>query len=579
MSQLPAATVPALLRLGALPRQRWDEALEEVLRIDSELLDVDRVSFWSFQDDPPGIVCELGYVRSKRLFERGTVLLERDCADYLREARRVQVLAVSDARTDARLKSLASYVTSHDVGALMDAPVFAGGRLAGILCHEHVGGGRKWSTHESELALSMSQTLASLVEARARSDAEEAERRAAFVASVSHALAGTFDVAEAQRIAVRRPIPILGEMVSLIGYDGQRAWRVAVAHQDREEETELRRLTNRYGSDVRGPELGVYALREKHSLLLPMTDPESLRAYGLDEALVEACAHLRLRSMMAVPLFVRGTLTGVLTFGSTTRSYGRDELRFAESYAGMVGVLLSNTELYARARDAVQARDEFLSLAAHELRTPLASLTFSAGVLSTELPSGAPASVRRAADVLARQTKRLTRLSDLLIAASKGNGPETPRIVRPVDLVAVVREVIDEGRDALGRANCTPHLDAKGPVMVDGDPAELKVVVSNLLDNAMKFGAGEPIEISVRPQDDEAVLAVRDRGIGISDDEHARLFGRFERGVSAKNYGGLGLGLHISARIVVGHGGRIRAESHGDRGAEVIVELPRAKDE
>jgi len=103
-------------------------------------------------------------------------------------------------------------------------------------------------------------------------------------------------------------------------------------------------------------------------------------------------------------------------------------------------------------------------------------------------------------------------------------------------------------------------------------------VVTNLLSNAIKFGAGKPIEIAVGAECGTARLAVRDHGIGIAPEQRDRIFGRFERAVSERHYGGLGLGLYISSRIVADHGGSIRCESQPGAGSTFIVELPCARE-
>ncbi len=574
MAGVPPATVPALLRLGALPQRDWGDALEEVLQIDVGLLDVERVSFWSFQRDPPSIACELGYVRGKRLFERGAMFLESECREYLSEVRRARVVAVRDATTDSRLACLAEYVRSHDIGALLDVPVFAGGELAGILCHEHIGGPREWTTHEIEIALSMSHTVAALLEARARSNAEEAERRAAFLAHAGAALATALEVQEAQRKAVRLAVPTLGEIATLIAFDGARAWRAAQAHATPEGQTLLEQLTKQYGGDIQAPGLGVQAIRERQSLILPVVEPDALGKEGLHEPEIALLKELHVRSAMAVLTRARGVITGVLTFAATARNYGRDELRFAEAYASQVGILLSNVQLYSRAQEAVRARDEFLSLAAHEIRTPLAALTFSAEVLARETPTDAPNGVRGAVAILGRQTKRLSRLSDLLIAATEADAAPMALSMETIDVAALVREVAADFEELLARAGCELRLVAEKPVVIHGDRVELKVVVASLLDNAMKFGAGRPIDVTVDAPSGHARVTVRDHGMGISNEQHARLFQRFERGVSPRHFGGLGLGLHISSRIVAAHGGSIRAESRAGEGAALIVELP-----
>ena len=576
MVGVPLATIPALLRLGALPKHDWDKALGEVLRIASGLLEVERVSYWCFRDDPACIVAELGYVRSRLLFERGAVLLESESGEYLAETRRVQVLAIDDVASDARVRSFASYLAQHDVGALLDVPVFAGGKLVGILCHEHVGGPREWTARDAELALSVGQALTTALECRARTSAEDAERRSSFLARVGAVFARTLDPPEARELAVRLPIPTLGEMAHLMGHDGARTWSIAQAHLDAEGQAILEhQVRDRADGTVR-PVLGRKALREGQSLLLPVTDPIVMRDAGLDEESIEDARALHVRSVMAVLLEVRGETTGVLTLASTTRRYDNDDLRFAESYAERAALMLANMELYAQARDAIVVRDEFLSLAAHELRTPLMSLTLSAAVLAKEAPPDAPAGSRRAVETIARQTRGLARLSDPLLAASRTERAPIAMDAEPVDVAALVREVAADFESALTRAGCELRLDADTPVLVHGDSTELEVVVSNLLDNAMKFGAGRPVEVAVDAPDGQARVVIRDRGIGISDEQRERLFGRFERGVSMKHFGGLGLGLHIASRIVEAHGGTLRASSRAGEGATLTVELPRA---
>jgi signal transduction histidine kinase len=577
MVGVPAATIPALLRLGALSKHDWDRALEEVLRIASALLGVDRVSYWTFRDDPPSIHAELGYVSSRLLFERGTVLLESDCGEYVAETRRLQILAIDDTASDARARSLASYLKQHGVGALLDVPVFARGKLAGILCHEHVGGPREWTARETELALSVGQALATALEARARGSAEDAEQRSSFLARVSTALARTLDLDEARELTVRLPIPLLAEMVLLIGYDGARAWSLAQAHQDAGGQALLDRLARQRSDDVSGPGIGMKALREQQSLLLPLTNPSTLHAAGLDEESAGLIRRLGIRSAMSVLLEVRGETTGALTFATTTKSYDNDDLHFAESYAQRVGLMLSNVELYAQAKDAILVRDEFLSLAAHELRTPLMSLTLSADVLAKEACPDAPIASRRAVETIARQTRGLARLSDLLLAASQTERAPIRVDREPVDLAALVREVTTDFETALTRAGCELRLAADAPVLIHGDLTELRVVVSNLLNNAMKFGAGRPVDVAVDAPDGKARVTVRDHGIGIPDEQRARIFRRFERGVSMRHFGGLGLGLHLASRIVEAHGGTLRASSGAGEGATLTIELPPAR--
>jgi signal transduction histidine kinase len=569
-----SSVVSSLLRLAVMPKDDWDSALQQLLEIAGDLLDIERVNYWHLSAEPARIVCELGYVRSKKLFEHGSVLRESDCGAYFAEIRRVQVMVVEDTRTDPRVGALAPYLESHRVGAMLDVPVFAGGRMVGDLCLEHVGGPRRWTAHDVELGLTLSHSMTALLEVRARNDAERAERRSAFLAQTAAALAETLDPAQLAEIIVRRTIPELGDMGSLIAFDGQRAWRVAHAHADPEGQKVLGEMCGRYGGDIEGPGLGVEALRQKQSLLMPCCDPEALRALGLSEEIVAYFERLGVRSVMAVLMCVRTEVTGVLTIASRTRAYDRDDLRFAESYAEQVAIMLENTRLLAQAREAIRARDDFLQLAGHELRTPLTSLNLAVDLLRKTIgPAAAP--VLRAVETIDRQGARLARLTELIGLAAQSDGGEPPLQIEPVDLAALVREVALEFEDMCKREGCELRVQAGEPVWVEGDPTCLAVVASNLIGNAVKFGPRAPIDVVVRGTELGARLVVADHGIGIPTARLGAVFGRYERAVSSQHFGGLGLGLYIASKIVAAHGGTIGADSVPGEGATFTVELPR----
>jgi len=576
MSETPSNSVVAtLLRLGVMGKSDWDCALQQVLEICCDLVNVERASYWSFSADPPAITCELGYVRSKRMLERGVVLTEEAAPAYFEQIRTVNVLAVPDVRDDPRLQPMAAYFDTHVIRGLLDVPVFSQGRLVGILCHEAVHAPREWAAHDTELALTLSHTLSSLLEARARDHAEKSERRAAFLAQVASALADTLDPERASQIVVRRALPVLGDLCTLIGYDGQRAWRIASAHVEPAGQRLLDELTARYGGDISGPGLGVQALRERQSLLMQMADESTLREAGLADGQIDLLVALRVRSVLSVLLRVRDVVTGVLTFATRERNYDRDDMRFAEAYAQQVGTLLENTRLYAQAQAAIGARDDFLSLAGHELRTPLTSLQLAVDLLKKSL-SLPPPLAQRAVDTIDRQATRLSRLTELIVLSAQHCDGDLPLRFARIDLAALVTDVTSDFADLFARAGCEVGLHAEPGLVVDGDQTGLEVVISNLLANALKFGKGAPVEIRVQRDDDRVLVVVVDHGIGIPPERLDSVFERYERAVSPKNFGGLGLGLHISAKIVDAHRGTIHVDSRPGEGATFTVELPAA---
>jgi signal transduction histidine kinase len=235
----------------------------------------------------------------------------------------------------------------------------------------------------------------------------------------------------------------------------------------------------------------------------------------------------------------------------------------------------------AQAEQAVQARDAFLSIASHELRTPLNSLQLGVQSLlriSRQGGSAPPAVLAAVLDTVDRQTRRMARLVDTLLDLARIDSGRLDLAPRPVDLAATVREVAACFRPDLEQARCALNLRADNPVVGVWDPARLEQVVNNLLSNAVRYGAGLPIEIAVVADGGRARLTVTDHGIGIPPSERARIFERFERAVSARHYGGLGLGLFIVRQVLDAMGGSVRVESEPGRGSAFTVELPLAPD-
>jgi signal transduction histidine kinase len=184
--------------------------------------------------------------------------------------------------------------------------------------------------------------------------------------------------------------------------------------------------------------------------------------------------------------------------------------------------------------------------------------------------------VQRGLRTMARQSLHLNHLVEELLDISRIQAGRF-EIVRKdgVDLAQLVRTAAARFERELAIARCELVLDAPRPVVGRWDAARLDQVITNLLSNAFKFGPGRPIEVSVSNAPEVARLIVADHGIGIAREAHARIFDRFERGVSAEHYGGLGLGLYIVKQILEAHGGSIALASEIGAGARFTVTLPR----
>jgi signal transduction histidine kinase len=561
------------LRLSSLAGHDWDQALQEILYVASDIFNVGRFNYWRFRDQPRSIVCELGYF-AEGGFERGFVLRELDALPYFNEIRKSQIIAVEDALHDPRTECLGSYLKARGITSLLDAPVRIHGDLGGVLCAEQVGPPRSWTNEEQGLMVALSQTISTQLEAHARGLAERREQRTARLADVTAAMAESLDIARATLIAVQRAIPMLGEIAALWTLDDRSAWKPVTALMSESGQEILDELTRRFPLSVRGPGFSSRVLAERQTLFVPVVTPEAARSYGIEREELSLIDALGIRSAVGIPLMVRGQLTGVLVFASTTHTYDQDEMRFAELYAQRIGVLLENLRLYRESQAATRKRDEFVALASHEFRTPITSLRLSAHALARKAAEVAPSTFGALSERILRQTARLERLADRLLDTYQIDR-STPSIEpTTLNLTEVVREVTHTLAETARGSGSELVLSASEPLVGHFDPIRIEQVLTNLIDNALKFGGGKPVEIDVRRNGRSAIITVKDRGIGIPEQDQDRVFARYERASSAQDFGGLGLGLHVVREIVRAHGGEVWLQSEPGKGTAVTVQLP-----
>jgi PAS domain S-box-containing protein len=232
---------------------------------------------------------------------------------------------------------------------------------------------------------------------------------------------------------------------------------------------------------------------------------------------------------------------------------------------------------YDAAEQAVRARDEFLSIASHELRTPLTTLQLRMESMHRQFVDGTtPLEPRlgRKLESSLRQSKRLISLVDNLLDVSRiTNGPILLQR-EPFDLAGAVSELVERFAEVAAAAGITLELHAEGEVRGEWDRLRVEQIAENLIGNAIKYAPRAPIAVTIGVRDERARLTVRDHGPGISAEDRERIFGPFERAVSTRNYGGLGLGLYIAHQNALAHGGTITVQSEPGAGATFIAELP-----
>jgi len=237
----------------------------------------------------------------------------------------------------------------------------------------------------------------------------------------------------------------------------------------------------------------------------------------------------------------------------------------------------------AERRQAIRARDEFISIASHELKTPLTALRLrlgSAGRL-TRVARDEPDKMEKLVHSLAAAgtiTERMTRLIDDLLDVSRLGADRLVLELEEVKLGGLIADVVARLRDLAVESGPAVTVDvAESASSVSGrwDRVRLEQVVTNLLSNAVKYGLGREIRLSASAVGERVFIAVKDNGVGISPADQARIFQAFERVSTVHRVGGLGLGLFIGRRIAEAHGGLLTVASEPDHGSTFTLELPR----
>jgi PAS domain S-box-containing protein len=297
-------------------------------------------------------------------------------------------------------------------------------------------------------------------------------------------------------------------------------------------------------------------------------------------------AGMMLSSLLVLPLRTRRSVLGALVIAANRpeRQMTDSKLPLAEVLAERAALAIENARLYIEQVDArkkledlSRLKDEFLSIASHELRTPVTSIKGYTQLARTLIAEGDLETSEEYLEVALDQIDRMSRLILELLDVSR---IETGRLEIRRDLLKwseFVREVVDHHHTAGGARRFHLNLPPKGRLVL-GDRDRLEQVLGNLLENAVKYSPdGSDVFVDVRDEGDKIVTSVKDQGIGIPPDEISQVFERFHRGrqVSSTNYGGLGLGLYISRQIIERHGGSIWVESREGQGTTFYFALPR----
>ncbi len=407
----------------------------------------------------------------------------------------------------------------------------------------------------------------------------EAKRHADFLARASSLLSSSLEVGVvAQRLA-ELAVPTLGDWCVIAGVDGDDLRPMASIRVDRvgEQVSGDLRLLCTESPIIRE------VMRSGTARRYPVLQDADLREICGDDEQLDVMRRLGLRSALVVPLLV-GTRTiavMALAWAQTGRRYRETDVAVVQDVCGRASLAMENARLYSELQHAVRARDDFMSVAVHELRTPLAAMQLTLQALDRLMAKRAgtedydPVPRERLAKAILNGERLGRLIAELLdVARLRSNRLQLDR--ETLDLGALVQTAVGGIGELATRSSSELRLELESSIVGSFDRFRLEQVVTNLVTNALKYGQGKPIRVELRREADVAVLAVHDQGIGIDPCHQRRIFERFERAVTDRNFGGLGLGLWISRQIVEASGGTIEVDSRPGEGSHFMVRLPLA---
>jgi signal transduction histidine kinase len=424
------------------------------------------------------------------------------------------------------------------------------------------------------------QTLEKTVQ-QAVAQAQEAQRRLAFLASASTLLGSSLDYGATLSRVARLAVLFLADYCIVDSLEESGELRcVGVAHVDRSLELLVRQARSQYDTATPEQYPANKVSQDHQAHFLPELTPEMLEKCAVNPEHFEILKKLNPGSMMIVPMAATDRTLGVLTFVRTGsgREYQPDDLALAEDLTRRAALAVENARLYQEAQEALQVRDQFLSIAAHELKTPLTSLLGNVQLLHRRMERNGQAGERELRHMinLASQTRRLNRLVDSLLNLNRLEAGQLTIDRAELDLNRLVRQVIDEFRDII-ETHTIEYRGNEEPILMEGDELRLEQVLQNLMHNAIKYSPeGGQITIVLASNETHVTIQITDSGIGIPSQALPHLFNRFYRveHEKAKKISGLGLGLYVVKEIISLHGGTIEVESVEEKGSTFTIHFP-----
>ncbi len=313
--------------------------------------------------------------------------------------------------------------------------------------------------------------------------------------------------------------------------------------------------------------------------VFPVINDETFQRLALNDEQIKLAKKLGDRSVFIVPMSAKGKTIGTITFAaSQLNRYSEKDTEFALELGRRIALAYENSRLYTLSQQAIEIRNDFLSIASHELNTPITSLKLQLQMTkkALDMADEGPLPVdrfKRSVDASCKQVDRLINLVQVLLDVSRIQSGKLTFKFDNISLMSMVNEIMDRFKEIIDTSMCEVEVTGLHDINVYWDRTRIEQVFINLLTNAIKYAPGK-ILIHFREYDGQVEFSFQDKGEGIPSEKLKTIFDRFERVGNNDSVSGLGLGLFIVKQIVEGHHGQIDVSSVSGKGSRFTVKLP-----